>query len=309
MPSDFRRFLPLASLLAVLTFVLVVLGATVRAMGAGLACPDWPLCHGALIPPLEGGVFYEWLHRAVALAVSLLFLVTLGWIVRVQALRSRLGPLAGVALGLLGVQVVLGGLTVLKLLEAWTVTLHLVTGSSLLAIFVLLALRARAEATLTQARRDQPRGLRGLAMATLAAIAGQLVLGGLVASHYAALACPDWPTCHGAWFPPLVGAVGLHMLHRYGAYLLLILALACGVLGRKSPDAGVRRAALGVAALALLQATLGVLNVLLHIPPALTAAHNAGGEALLVVALMLNFALFAVPRASRFDYRREVMTA
>lgn len=309
MPALYRRFTPLAVTLASMTFALIVLGALTRAMGAGLACPDWPFCNGKLIPTFEGGVFYEWLHRLVAACVSLVFLGMAGWIAWAKPLRSRLGPWALAAIVLLGIQIVLGGLTVLKLLDSRVVTFHLATGTLLFGTFLVIALRARAAATGYLARRDQPRGLRGLAIATLLGVFGQVLLGGVVASNYAAWACPDWPTCQGTLFPPLVGYVGLHMIHRDGAYLLTVLVLACWWIGRRSPDTWVRRGCGAMLVLVLVQFALGVANVLWHIPPGITAAHNACGEALFATATMVNFALFAVPRTSRFAFKQEAWPA
>src|SRR5215813_6502164 len=114
MPSA-REFLVTARLAfftAALMFGLIVVGSIVRTTGSGLACPDWPLCHGHLLPPMEFNAIVEWLHRFVALLVSLLLLTTTGWVLVHGPLRARLGGLAVLAILLLAAQILLGALTV-----------------------------------------------------------------------------------------------------------------------------------------------------------------------------------------------------
>lgn len=289
-PNAQGRFIVLPVGLTILTLCLIVLGATVRAVGAGLSCPDWPLCNGQLIPSLEGGVFYEWLHRLVALTVSTCFLIMLFRIASQRALRTPYGKLAALAVVLLAIQVVLGGLTVLHLLNASVVTLHLATGTLLFGVFLLIALRRLA--CNFQAHAEQPRGLTPVAVMSLALVYGQILLGGGVAANYASLACPDWPSCvDGIWWPPFVGGVGLHMTHRLVAYSLFLMLLWLVAIGRRSPDRLIRGSVYAIVALVSLQLVLGVANVLLRIPVPLTAAHNGVAELLFACLLGLNFLL------------------
>lgn len=308
--ESFRRFRPLPVGLVALTFCLVVLGATVRLLGAGLSCPDWPLCNGQLIPTFEGGVFFEWLHRLVAGTVSAIFMGMLVWILVDRNLRERLWKLALLACVMLGVQIVLGALTVWKLLNSNVVTTHLGTGTALFGVFVLIALRSLKEATPAEAPLVQPRGLKALALVSLFAVYGQILLGGLVASNYASLACPDWPTCHGMWLPPMVGFVGTHMTHRFGGYLVFLLIVALVVVGQKSPHARTRTGVLVAGAIVTVQVALGILNILMAIPVPLAAAHNGVAELLWVAMIALNFHLFgstSVAQAPREPALREAM--
>ena len=132
----------LSTATTVAMFGLIVLGSVVRTTGSGLACPDWPLCQGRLIPPLEPHVLVEWLHRTVALIVSLLLVATAGWTLARRELRARMGGLATLAVLLLGVQVTLGALTVWTRKAVLPTTAHVVVGAGLLATTFLLALRA-----------------------------------------------------------------------------------------------------------------------------------------------------------------------
>jgi cytochrome c oxidase assembly protein subunit 15 len=271
--------------LVALTTGLIVLGALVRAHGAGLACPDWPLCFGELVPRFDFHVAFEYAHRVVAGAVGLAFVGLAAVALRDERVRPRVARLVGAAAGLLALQVVLGGLTVLHLLAAWTVTAHLVVGNSFNACLLLVALRLRGEAGV------EPRGTRSevpararRAVALAAGLLGlQVVLGGLVSSTFAGMACPEWPACNGGhWFPAWRGSVGLHLAHRWNAYLLVAALAGAAWAARGVPRVG--GLALLAAGLGLAQAAVGVANVLLGIPVEVTGLHS-GLSALLVLAL------------------------
>lgn len=280
--------------LAALTYALIVLGALVRAHGAGLACPDWPLCFGDVIPQLDFKVAFEFGHRVVAGSVALLF-AGLAWTtLRRPVLGPSLRPALAIAAFLLAVQIVLGGLTVLKLLATWTVTSHLVTGNAFALALVLIGRRllelagagdptGRPAGFPERAVADRPPTASPLETAATTAVAGllalQLVLGGLVSSSYAGLVCPDWPTCmNGEYFPTFSGVQGLHVLHRTVAYTLLAALLGAALLARRSPVLGRWLALASV--LGLAQVAVGVANVLLRLPVEITALHSALAAAL-----------------------------
>jgi heme a synthase len=290
---DTRRDTRIASRLALLTtlsmFGLIVLGALVRATGSGLACPDWPLCHGRLLPPPEFPAVVEWLHRLAAAAVSLLLVTTAAWIAAHRALRARLGGLALIAVALLACQILLGALTVWKLLDPGVVGGHLAVALVLFATLLTITLVAESEA---HPRIEPAARTPGL----LAAVGGaafltfaQCILGGMVSTRHAGLACPDWPTCHGAWFPPLSGLVGLQMLHRYGAYVLVAALLLAAWRARSAPDPAVRAGGCLALSLTLAQVVLGVCNVFLGLPPWLSAAHLATAVTILGILVAVTF--------------------
>lgn len=278
--------------ITVLTYGLIVLGALVRAHGAGLACPDWPLCFGDLVPQFDLKVAFEWSHRAAAGTISLLFLGA-----SVVALRDpEIGPsvraLVVTTAVVLVVQIVFGALTVWQLLASWTVTSHLLIGN---AFALCLALTARALFRKASPPEPHPAPASGLRLALLLAtflLLVQMGLGGLVSSNYAGLACTEWPACNaGVWFPSFEGALGIHLLHRLGAYALVVTIVTCAWLGR---DLARLRGLLGAAAaLVLVQIGVGVANVLLRLPVEVTGLHSA-----LAAALVLTVGL-AVAEVSR----------
>src|SRR4051812_19970885 len=143
LPKTRNRLNDLLKGLCVLVYFLIVLGGLVRNLGAGLSCPDWPLCMGKFIPPFEIRVYAEYFHRLAALLVSLITVTLVIYIWKNPEVRKVHGRLATIAFLLLLSQVILGGLTVLKLLQSEIVTLHLATGTMFFAIVLLMAVRQR----------------------------------------------------------------------------------------------------------------------------------------------------------------------
>src|SRR5687768_13588823 len=143
--AKFRVASRLGLVTLVVMFGLIVLGSIVRTTGSGLACPDWPLCHGRLIPPFEFHVLIEWFHRLAALLVSLLLASTVAWTLFHGPLRARLGGLAMLSLALLAAQILLGALTVWKLLDPAVVGGHLGVALLLFANLLALTLAAQSE--------------------------------------------------------------------------------------------------------------------------------------------------------------------
>ena len=263
----------LFSIITALAYGLIVLGALVRAHGAGLACPDWPLCFGDFVPEFDLTVAFEWSHRVMAASISLLFLGGAISILREPRLRPGLANALLVTAAILVVQIVLGALTVWHLLASWTVVLHLLFGN---AFALCLAWTARAlfrvDAPRPQVEASRP--VRVALLVTAGLLVTQMTLGGLVSSTYAGLACSQWPACNdGVYFPSFQGALGTQLLHRLGAYALTVSVLVSAWLGRAAPGlGGLLRIA---AALVVAQLAVGVANVLLRPPVEVTGLHSA----------------------------------
>jgi heme A synthase len=270
----------LAAATVVAVFLLMTLGNVVSATGSGLACPDWPLCHGRLVPPLRADVLIEYGHRVMAILASAMLVATI-----VTAMRGTSRPavrrIGAGLLALLGVQILLGGATVLLELPDLVSTAHLL--NALLIFGGLIVLCGRAAATPVEgggtgliggpAGKSEMRRLVAVGLGTLLL---QLVLGGYVRHAGAGLACPAFPLCAGSVFPEHALGV-VHWVHRWLGVALLGLFLHLGLAARRSALAP--RAAL-VAILAVLQVALGILTVLLRLDPPVRAAHAAVGYAL-----------------------------
>src|SRR6185503_5708099 len=271
-------------------FVLVVWGGVVRLSGSGLAIPDWPLAEGKLIPRAHPNILIEYAHRAIAGIVGLLTVWVCVTIFRSARWRSRLGALAVAALITLALQIFMGARVVLEELPVDRVVAHLLLAFLFFGILLRMALLARdavseggAPAIATPAPAAQGAGTGGTGahqgLARWAAIAAGAVfaqagVGAWVSSSGAALACPDFPTCHGHWLPKLEGLIGIQFTHRLGAYLVSLIIL--GLLFRAAPRPLPPRARWPLrfsGILLAMQFTLGVLNVLLHVPLPVSAGH------------------------------------
>ena len=286
-------------LLMTATFGLIVLGALVRAHEAGLACPDWPLCFGQVVPEFDLKVAFEWSHRAVAGSVALVFAGLGVALFREPVARRAGGRLYVFAAVLLAAQILLGALTVWQLLAEWTVTSHLVTGNAFNACLLWLALDLR-EAEAPPARAALSRAARVAFAATAVLGVAQIVLGGLVSSSFAGLACPEWPACNGGeWFPTFGGSVGLHLFHRLNGYAFCAALAVLAALGRGSGRFS-RLSALALG-LALLQVVVGVANVLLGLPVEVTGLHSALAAALVLTLTAVGREARLAPHAVRLQ--------
>lgn len=288
------RRLSLAVVLA--TFALLLVGATVSATGAGLACPDWPLCHGRLVPPLERLVLIEYGHRLLASAVGLMTLALAALVWRGGRWRDLGGRMIGL-LVLLAIQAGLGGATVLSGLAPVIVGVHLTAAMTFLALLAAFTAKvhwgeggADLQAAASHAAESNATGesrLRGLVHAALGVTFLQITLGGFTSAFGAGLACPDLPLCRGSLLPAGPGAAVLHATHRLAALAVAGVVFTIAGRTRRNPDAAVRAAGFAAAVLVVVQLILGVLNVLTRLDAVVRVAHLGGAAALLAALVVL----------------------
>lgn len=274
--------------LVISVFFLIALGGSVRIMNAGLACPDWPLCFGDIIPDYHPQVYFEFIHRVIAGLVSIATAVLMWKLFRSRA-PSSLKTWGWVAVVLLLTQVVFGGLTVLLQLHSKVVAAHLGMGTAFFGLLLWIYLGLR-EVRLPRVPVSDWRWKWSTFV--LLAVFGQIILGGLVASHFASLVCTDFPTCHGEWFPTFRGIIGLHVIHRLGAYMIFAILLANYILAkgtRRSLNAAVATRLGKITGFAfllvLVQIGIGIANVKLHTPPLIAVAHLATAALILSMAV------------------------
>lgn len=308
------RFEKVLLVLLGMIITLMALGAGVRTMGAGLSCPDWPLCFGQVIPDFHVGVYFEFIHRAYAGLVALVFVGCLWYVLReVKAGRmvrsARVAAWTGFVV--LMAQILMGGLTVLLVVKSIVVTSHLMLATIFIASVWCLFHVVRRQRRPANAPRSLAKEIAGraaaaafwgkwAAIALSSAILAQIFLGGLVASTYSGMVCVDWPLCNGQWVPTLSGAIGLQIIHRFVAYALVVAVLGFSIwLAIASRDAiagfslSPRLARLSVlfGALIVAQLVVGVLNLIWYIPAHLTVLHQSLAVLLLAVSLRIWWSL------------------
>ena len=319
-----RIFSKLTLIATLLALCVVVLGAYVRLSDAGLGCPDWPGCYGTLTVPQSesalahaqtvypdspvehGKAWKEMIHRYLAGALGLLVLAIFvqGWRARKDIEVSPLLP--SFLLVLITFQAALGMWTVTMLLKPAIVTSHLIGGMSTLA---LLAWIAHRHWGLVSSRYLQSDSLRFWVRGAVVILFAQIFLGGWTSTNYAALACTDFPTCHGAWIPemdfsnafhwfrelgqgadgkslPLAAYTAIQWTHRVGALITFFYLAILGWQLLKLPQ--LKKTTQIMLGLLVVQIALGVANLLLHLPLALAVGHNMGAALLLITVVVLN---------------------
>jgi heme a synthase len=310
---------------AVLAAVVVVLGAWVRLTDAGLGCPDWPGCYGHLYPQADHPftkALHEMIHRYFASSLGIIVAAALVWAVWRRKDAGQPVALMVVLAALICVQAALGRSTVTLKLIPLIVTSHLLGGLSTLGLLCWLSLDPPHEPLSARETR-----LRPFALAALVVLILQIALGGWTSSNYAAVACPDLPTCRQSWWPPMdyrnafvlwrgldinyeggvladPARVAIHFAHRLGALIAGITLTSVGVAA--ALRARVRRlrvAGAMLAAAVLLQISLGIATVHWGVPLPLATLHNAGAALLVVCMVALLRALWPSAAADMLPLR------
>lgn len=320
LPAQRLRTLTLITLF--LTFDLVLFGAFTRLTDSGLGCPDWPGCYGSVSPvgasasiaaaqetmptgPVTfSKAWIEMIHRYLATAVGVLILVlaSVSWVERRRLSVSPWWPL--VTLLWVCLQGAFGALTVTMKLFPAIVTMHLLGG-----LFLLALLRAQAVAY-AQADPSSP-GPVPLHSATRLGIGlvylllwVQIALGGWVSTNYAVLACSEFPTCQGSWWPAMdlrqgftlwrdlgmshsgeaisfAALTAIHYVHRLSAYV--VFAALGWLAWRLWHEPAMRATARALVALAGWQFASGLTNVVFDWPLLAAVGHTGGAAALVIV--------------------------
>lgn len=290
-----RHLHTFAVVLAICTLLLVIAGASVTSKQAGLSVPDWPLSYGQVMPEMKDGVFYEHGHRMIASFVGFLTIIMAVWVWRVDH-RKWMKGLGLAALGLVILQGVLGGMTVMFLLPPQVSIAHACLAQIFFSVTIALALFT-SPAWLERAETLEDSGFPPLR--TLAVIMPVLVL---------------LQVGLGAGYRHRVMGIMPHIL---GAIVIgtLLLIFAVFVLAQFPTHRGLRRSGWTLGSITFVQMLLGLVAYLARVstigaakPPAmtviLTVAHVAGGALTVAatVALSLHLLRYVRSRGSEVQH-------
>ncbi|MGH7905436.1 MAG: COX15/CtaA family protein [Candidatus Binataceae bacterium] len=283
---------------ATMTLCLIFVGGLVTSTGSALAVPDWPLAFGHLIPHLAGGVRFEYGHRVFAGFVSILTLALAIWACLGER-RRWVRNTALAAFGLIIVQAVLGGITVLLLLPLPIAVAHAGTAQAFFCLMVALALftNPRWEA-MPRRRLDHAwPSLPVLAAVTTGLIYAQILIGAVMRHMGAGLAIPDFPLNFGHLIPPEFSVpIAMNFAHRCGALVVTIFIIwtAARIFRVHREEPLLSRPAIGLLVLLAIQITLGALTILSRRAVIPTTAHVAVGAAVLATSFAITLRVFRV---------------
>jgi len=311
-----------------LTFDLILFGAFTRLSDSGLGCPDWPGCYGtsnpfraieeiraaeAAMPTGPVTVFKAWvemIHRYLAMSVGFLI------IIQVIAAFKQPNPRRSLAirgslflLVLVCLQGAFGAWTVTLKLQPMIVSMHLILALVLFASMVWFAQRNDLHNLNDSKTISSLSG--GLVLIAILALFGQIFLGAWVSTNYAVLACPDFPTCMGAWYPnmdwqnafflwrdlgeatsggiiPMAALVTIHWTHRVGAIIASAVLLFVAVKAVRYPESKVQFWGKAIIALLALQIATGISNVVFQWPLVAALLHTGGAAAILFCLVRLS---------------------
>lgn len=267
--------------------LLLIWGNMVSGLGAGLACPDWPLCFGSFFPEINFPIFMEHGHRVLGLFVTIFFAFLAKERLTFYKGIHKLIPI--ICSILLAIQIVAGALVVILQLETNITTFHFGNAMVIFILIYTMCLYKNSE-ELNSISIFTKKNIPYLFLFLL--VYWQLVLGAYVRHSNAGLACPDFPKCLGYWLPPYLSeTVFVHLSHRASGILILLISMGLIIRAyfKKVEDkifVNLKR----LFYLVILQVTVGIFVVISKLAFSMTAVHLL--IALIIVGVILNL-LFA----------------
>ena len=310
------------------TLFLIFVGALVKSHEVGLSVPDWPTTYGKqmFVFPLSemvGGIFYEHGHRMVATIVGFFTLVQAIWLGLSDA-PNWLKKSGYIALGLVIVQGLFGGITVLFFLPTPISIIHGILAQTFFMMLIFIAYGLSIERSV-RSYKDVSKGIRKGALLIGGLVYIQLVLGALMRHTASGMAIPDFPTMGGLWFPTFSetminninamlfdmdhdmvarAQVIFHVFHRLGA-IIVISAIGYVVYNYRSTIKNIPildKTLWWIVGIVLIQFSLGVATVLSERLPYIASFHVVVGAALLGTCSLFIFRCHPVKGA---DWNRK----
>ncbi|WP_151635475.1 COX15/CtaA family protein [Noviherbaspirillum aerium] len=327
--GDANKYRKLVWVTVFLTFDLIMFGAFTRLTDSGLGCPDWPGCYGhanplqahehisaaeAAMPTGPVTVVKAWIemiHRYLAMAVGVLIIaiMSIAWRGWIKSRRSnpRFAPwLPTFLFGFVCLQGAFGAWTVTLKLQPVIVTIHLLLGLFLLLMLAWLGERENAHPAISPGASR----LRLPATLALVLLFIQIALGGWVSTNYAALACTDFPLCHGKLLPdmdfdngftlwrhlgktaegdylPFAALTAIHWVHRNFAFVVVLVIAWAGHKALRTE--GLQKLGKWLLLAVGFQFLTGMSTIFLKWPLALAVVHNGGAAVLVLLLTMLNY--------------------
>jgi cytochrome c oxidase assembly protein subunit 15 len=287
-----------AALVAASTALLILAGGFVTSTGSGLSVPDWPNTYGWFmwtfpIDNMVGGILYEHSHRLIASVVGLLIVVQAVWLWRAEP-RRWVRNLGYIALAAVVTQGILGGITVLWFLPDPISIAHASLAQIVFCLTVTIALVTsrgwKRGYAWNGAGVPADRTLQRMAIVTTAIVYLQIVVGATMRHTGAGLAIPDFPLAFGHLLPPQWDPkIAIHFAHRAGALTVtaFLLATVGHVFYHHSLRRELRRPALLLIVLLVVQIALGAFNIWTALHFVINSLHVVTGASILVTSLVL----------------------
>ena len=289
-----RLFPVMAGATLLTALMAVVMGGVVRVTGSGLGCPDWPLCHGRIIPPWELAPWLEYLHRLSAAVSGVFTLLMVITAFKRYGTRSRSLYLVLLAAGLLVTQAILGAYTVLSELRPGIALIHTAVATGLVGVLTVIAAGAIRPRWLQEGVGQGPQldRFRWLMLA-LGLATFILILSGayVTRTEGAPLACTEMPLC-GTSVGDMVDIQWIHMTHRGMGFLVGLLMWIVLVRSMAMWHVGIMVMTGLMAALLAVQMGLGIGNVVLRLPAEIRAMHLATAMLFFSIAMFLTASLW-----------------